>query len=197
MKLAAIAVTSMLGLAQAGAAQDGFYYGVGLGLTHSSTVSSVVPSFEGTATDVSLALTAGYRFASADNLSYGIEGNLDFLGGRTMSDSSFDACAGISPSWCEVNTVFRLRGTLTSQLASGSLMTVSLGGVLVQGVSENGPGNNLDTTGNGLSLGLGWEQQGGAMPMRIDVNYDAIRNDDQPAYDRELDMFGLRVSYMF
>lgn len=195
MKLAILATASALLLGQSAAAQDGFYYGIGLGLTRTSTVSPVVPGYEADATDVSLALTAGYRFAGTAALSYGIEGNLDLLGGATMSDGA-DACTGSSPSWCSVDTVLRLRGTLTNQLANGGELTWSLGAVMVKGISENGPGNNLDTTGRGLSVGLGW-QPGGGMPVRVDVNYDAIRDDNQPAYERDLDLFGLRVSYMF
>lgn len=64
----------MPGPARVGAAQDGFYCGVGLGLTHGSRVSSAVPLSEGTATGVSLALIAGKPFARVGNLSCGIEG---------------------------------------------------------------------------------------------------------------------------
>lgn len=194
MKLAAIVSATALLAAQSAVAQDGFYFGAGLGLTQNSTNSPVVSSYTATATDVSLALTAGYRFAGTEKLSFGIEGNLDLLGGATMKDGT-DACTGTSPSWCTVDTVLRLRGTMTTQLAGGSSLTTSLGAVQVKGVSENGPGNNLDTTGHGLSIGLGWEAAG--TPLRIDVNYDAIRDDDQPAYERDLDLIGLRVSYMF
>ena len=93
MKLAILATASALLLGQSAAAQDGFYYGIGLGLTRTSTVSPVVPGYEADATDVSLALTAGYRFAGTAALSYGIEGNLAVLGGATMSDGA-DACTG-------------------------------------------------------------------------------------------------------
>ena len=112
-----------------------------------------------------------------------------------MSGNGGDACTGISPSWCEVDAVLRLRGTLSTDLASGSSLTTSLGVALASGVSENGPGNNLDTTGRGLSLGIGWESAGA--PVRVDVNYDAIRTDNQTLYERDLDLIGLRVSYMF
>lgn len=194
MKTFVLAATSALLMAQTADAQDGFYLGVGLGLTESSTNSPVVSAYTATATDVSLALTAGYRFAGSGPLTFGIEGNLDILGGATMSDGT-DACTGTSPSWCTIDTVVRLRGTLTTELANGSRLTSSLGAVMVKGISENGPGNNLDTTGHGLSIGLGWEPA--AMPVRVDVNYDAIRDDNQPAYERDLDLIGLRVSYMF
>lgn len=195
MKLAVLAAASALLLGQTAAAQDGFYYGVGLGLTESSTNAPIVGSYTATAADASLALTAGYRFAGSGALTFGIEGNLDILGGATMNDGT-DACTGSSPSWCTVDTVLRLRGTLTNQLANGGQLTSSLGVVMVKGVSENNPGNNLDTTGRGLSVGLGWQPAGG-MPLRIDVNYDAIRDDNQPLYERDLDLVGLRVSYMF
>lgn len=195
MKLAIVAVASALLIGQTATAQDGFYYGVGLGLTGSSTNAPIVSFYTATATDASLALTAGYRFAGSGAQTYGIEGNLDILGGQTMNDGT-DACTGTSPSWCTVDTVLRLRGTLTNQLAGGAELTTSLGFVVVKGVSENNPGNNLDTTGRGLSVGLGWQPSGG-MPMRIDVNYDAIRDDNQPLYERDLDLIGLRVSYMF
>ncbi|MBL9063648.1 hypothetical protein [Tabrizicola sp.] len=111
-----------------------------------------------------------------------------------MSDG-VDACTGQSPSWCTLDTVLRLRGTVTTELANGGHLTSSLGAVLVDGVTENGGGNYLDTTGKGLSLGFGWEPA--TMPVRIDVNYDAIRDDDQPLYERDLDLIGLRASYMF
>jgi hypothetical protein len=195
MKSAILAASSAVLLGQAASAQDGFYYGVGLGVTESSTNAPIVSSYTATATDVSLALTAGYRFAGSGAMTFGIEGNLDFLGGQTMTDGT-DACTGTSPSWCTVDTVLRLRGTLTNQLANGGQLTSSLGFVMVKGVSENGFGNYLDTTGRGLSVGLGWQPSGG-MPVRIDVNYDAIRDDNQPAYERDLDLIGLRVSYMF
>ena len=148
MKLAVLTAASVLLLSQTAAAQDGFYYGVGLGVTESSTNAPIVSSYTATATDASLALTAGYRFAGSDALTFGIEGNLDFLGGQTMNDGT-DACTGTSPSWCTVDTVLRLRGTLTNQLANGGQLTSSLGFVMVKGVTENGFGNYLDTTGRG------------------------------------------------
>lgn len=195
MNRASLAILPALLLAGSALAQDGFYYGVGVGVTGSSSVAPIVDFYDARATDLSLALTAGYRFGTSGALGYGIEGNLDLLGGRTMSDGT-DACTGTSPSWCEVNTVLRVRGTLSQDLANGNRLTSSLGVAVVRGVSENGPGNNLDTTGRGLSVGFAWEKTVGT-PLRIDLNYDAIRDDNQPAYERDLDLIGLRVSYMF
>ena len=195
MKLGLIAALASLSFAAVAQAQDGFYFGVGVGATKSSTVAPIVSFYDAQATDTSLALTAGYRFAGDGLFTMGIEGNLDVLTGKTMNDGT-DACTGTSPSWCEVNSVVRLRATLTHDLANGSRLVSSAGVAVARGVTENGPGNNLDTVGRGLSFGLGWEQVG-SLPVRVDVNYDAIKHDNQQAFDRKLDLVGLRVSYMF
>jgi hypothetical protein len=195
MKFSALAPLAVLALAPAAMAQDGAYYGIGLGVSHNTTSSPVISNYDATATDVALALTAGYRFATAGNLTYGIEGNLDIMSGNLMSDS-IDACTDWSPTWCEVDAALRLRGTMASDLG-GSRLTASLGAVVVRGLAENGPGNYVDTTGRGLSVGVAWEKLDGSLPVRVDLNYDAIRHDNQTEYDRSLDMVGLRVSYMF
>ncbi len=195
MKSIAFATLAVLGLAQAASAGDGLYYGIGLGLGSTQTVSPVVPEYDATATDYSLALTLGYRFAAAGALTYGIEGNLDLSSGNTMSGSGIDTCTGNSPSWCEVDTVLRLRGTMTNAFGAGNELTTSVGLVIVKGRSENGGGNYLDTTGRGVSVGVAWQKVG--MPLRVDLNYDAVRDDNQNFYERDLDMIGLRVSYMF
>lgn len=195
MKYTAFATLITLGLAQTASAQDGLYYGIGLGVGSSMTTSPVVPFFDAKATDYSLALTLGYRFAASGPMTFGIESNLDLMSGNNMEDSGTPSCAGVSPSWCEVDAAFRLRGTMTNDLAGGNHLTTSLGVVVVQGRSENGPGNNLDTTGRGISVGFAWQKDG--MPVRIDLNYDAVRDDNQTVYERDLDIVGLRVSYMF
>jgi hypothetical protein len=197
MKIALLGSALVSLLAQSAAAQDGAYFGIGLGVGQTMTTSSVVPEYDASVTDFSLALTAGYRFASAGPMTYGIEGNLDLMSANTMSDSGTDACTGSSPSWCEIDAAFRLRGTLTADYVGGNRWTASLGAVVVQGRSENGGGNYLDTRGRGVSVGIAWERPDAGMPVRVDLNYDAVRDDNQPAYERELDMIGLRVSYMF
>lgn len=196
MKTALLATALTLTLVTTVQAEDGAYFGIGLGLSHNSTSAPIVPGFEATATDYGLALTAGYRFASVGNLTYGFEGNLDIMAGKLMSDY-VDACTDESPTWCETDATLRLRGTLSTDLAGGARLMGSLGAALVQGRAEDGPGNYVDATGRGLSLGVSWEQVGGNLPVRVDVNYDAIRIDDANLYDRKLDMIGLRVSYMF
>jgi hypothetical protein len=195
MKHVALATFAALGLAQTASAEEGLYYGIGLGVGSTMTTSEVVPFYEARATDYSLALTLGYRFATSGPVTFGIEGNLDLMSGNNMADSGLASCTGVSPSWCEVDTALRLRGTMTSDLAGGNHLTTSLGLVVVKGRAESGPGNNVDTTGRGVSVGVAWERDGS--PLRVDLNYDAIRSDNQTMYDRDLDMIGLRVSYMF
>lgn len=198
MRTSLVAAAALLALASAPAAQaqDALYYGLGVAVSANSTSSPEVTGYEPTATDYGVALTLGYRFPSTGTVAYGIEGNLDLMSGKLMSDS-FDACSDFSPTWCEVDTTFRLRGTVSSELASGARLMGSLGAAIVRGRAEDGPGNYVNATGRGLSLGVSWEQVGGNLPVRVDVNYDAIRIDDANIYDRKLDMIGLRVSYMF
>jgi hypothetical protein len=49
-------------MAQPAAAQDGAYYGLGLGVLSSRSDAPIVSGYTATATDLSLALTAGYRW---------------------------------------------------------------------------------------------------------------------------------------
>lgn len=184
-------------IAQPVLAQDGAYFGAGIGITDSASAAEIFPDNEASGTEAALALTAGYRFAGANGLSYGIEGNLDIQAGGTMSFPGRDACTDFSPTWCAVDTVFRVRGTLGTTLATGDLLMASVGGVMVKGTAEDGPGNYVDTTGTGLSLGLSWQSGNVALPVRVDLNFDRINSDDADLFDRDLDLIGLRVSYMF
>lgn len=189
----ALLAASTLCLAQAATAQDGLYYGLGVGVMQERTHAPIVDEFHASATDFALALTAGYRFSGPQQLVFGLEGNLDLPGGATLK-GPFDTCTGESPTWCSLDAVLRLRSTLTADLSGGAL-TSSLGMVVVRGTAENGPGNNVSTTGTGMSFGLSWAPD--TMPVRFDLNYDAVRSDNRPQYDRELNLVGLRVSYMF
>lgn len=143
--------------------------------------------------DGGLALTLGYRFASSGTMSLGIEGNLDLLSGKTMDDT----CPGSGPTWCEINSILRLRGTSTFATGAGGMMTLSLGAVMVKGMAEDGPGDYVDATGKGVSLGVAWEPESTAMPLRYDLNYDQINSDDATNHWRSLHVIGLRASYMF
>lgn len=196
MKTGFLATAVVFALANAVAAQDGAYFGLGVGISQNSSTADGFVGYEPSATDFALALTAGYRFPSAGTLAYGIEGNLDLMSSKLMSDV-IDACASNGPTWCEVDAALRLRGTLTTDLSGGGRLTTSLGAVVVRGRAEDGPGIFVDATGRGISLGVAWEQVGGRVPVRVDLNYDAVRQDNTNNFDRELDMIGLRVSYMF
>jgi Outer membrane protein beta-barrel domain len=198
MKMTFLAILSAMGLAHAAAAEDGFYYGIGIGVTESSTFSPVISTFEASGRDFSLALTAGYRIATTGPLSFGVEGNLDALTGDPMEDAAGrEACTDASPTWCEVDTVLRLRGTASAELANGSRIAVSLGPVLVNGRAEERNSVYRSTSGHGVSVGVSWENFGSSLPVRVDLNYDRIRDDDLAPFERELDMIGLRASYMF
>lgn len=198
MKTAILAALSALGLAASASAQDGFYYGIGLGVTKGETVSTAIEGFIPKGTDYSLALTAGYRFTTAGSFSLGIEGNLDALTGNTMVDSTGrEACDNASPTWCEVDTVARLRGVVSTELGNGNRISASIGEAMAWGRGEQSNSVFKSTDGRGLSVGLSWEGPLAGLPLRIDVNYDKIRHDNLEVYDQTLDLVGLRASYMF
>ncbi len=196
MKNIATAVVMLMALTQSAAAEGGTYFGIGFGVLSSTSEAPIVGGFEANATDLSLALTAGYRLPGSGALSFGVEGNLDLHTGKLMSDGA-DACTSTSPTWCEVDATARLRLTIGSELAGGNTVTASLGAVAVSGRLEANPGDFRSSTGEGLSVGLAWEHLYGGAPVRVDLNYDSIRSDSNPTYERSLDMVGLRVSYMF
>jgi hypothetical protein len=196
MRLNLAAAGLLLALTQSASADDGLYYGLGLGVLNSTSEAPIVPGFEGQATDTSLALTLGYRWPQAGVVFYGVEGNLDFHTGNLMNDS-VDACTSTSPTWCEVDSTARLRVTIGHELAGGSTVMAHIGAVAVSGRLEANPGDFRDSTGRGASVGVSWERLYGAVPLRVDLNYDSIRSDSNPTYERSLDMIGLRVSYMF
>lgn len=196
MKNAAVTALVILSIAPPVLAQDGAYFGAGIAFTDSSSTADIVPDDEFSGTDFGLALTAGYRAMASGNLAYGVEGNLDLMSGETLSGSS-DACSNASPTWCEVDSILRIRGTLGTVLAGGDILTGSLGGVVISGRAEDGPNNYVDTVGTGISFGASWELVGSSMPLRFDFNYDSINSDDADNYQRDLDVIGLRASYMF
>ncbi|MCB6179855.1 porin family protein [Rhodobacter sp. Har01] len=196
MRLTLTAATMLLAFTQLATAQDGLYYGVGVGVLNSTSEAPIVPDFEAEATDLSLALTAGYRLSQTGTMFYGVEGNLDLHTGKLMSDGA-DACTSTSPTWCEVNATARLRATFGTTLSGGSTVMASLGFAAVSGRLEANPGDYRDSVGRGTSVGVSWERLYGAHTVRMDLNYDRINTDDDPTYDRSLDMVGLRVSYMF
>ena len=64
-----------------------------------------------------------------------------------------DACTNFSPTWCEVDTVLRLRATLTTGLGNG-MVTPSPGAAAIRGRAKAGGEDYVDATGQGLSLGV-------------------------------------------
>ena len=197
MKRTLCATGLALLLAQTAHAQDGAYFGLGVGANFNTAVSDTVPSFVATSTDAALALTAGYRWQQMGAGYWGVEVNLDFASGELMADGSQDACTDVSPDWCNIDTVARLRATYSHGMGDGSMLMGSFGLAAVRGRLEQNPSEYVDATGTGLSLGIAWEKPFGDRAMRFDLNYDVINEDDHPTYPRELDIIGIRASYMF
>lgn len=197
MKKIFLAIGLALGVGQLAHAQEGAYFGLGAGVNFNSAVSSEVSFFQATSTDFSLALTAGYRLPQMGAGFWGVELNLDFATGELLADGNQDACTNVSPNWCNIDGIARLRATYGHGLGDGSMLMGSLGVASVRGRLEQNPGEYVDATGTGFSLGVAWEKPLGDRAVRLDLNYDFIDDDDHPTYPRELEIIGLRVSYMF
>ena len=192
MKSLLLTAAATLLIAPTAQAQDGLYFGAGIAAIRASSAPDIPwGGYEPSGTDAGLALTIGYRFPANGDLAYGVEANLDLSSGNRMDDS----CISTGPTWCDVDSTLRLRGTFSTAVGGGDL-TVSLGAVMIKGVAEDGPRLFVDATGRGASLGLAWQGKG-SLPLRYDLNVDRIISDDTPDYDRSLDVIGLRVSYMF
>jgi len=187
----------LLVIGQAAAAQDGAYYGVGLGLNYSESVAPIVPSEKLNSTDPALAFTVGYRWSMANTLFYGVEGNLDVQSGDTMTHGVATGCTSMTPAWCEVDSIARLRLTLGKDLGNGNSIMGSLGVAAARGRLEASPSSYVDAVGQGSSVGLAWQHAFAQRSVRFDLNYDRINVDDMPTYERSLDIVGLRVSVMF
>ena len=88
------------------------------------------------------------------------------------------ACGDYSPHWCEIDTVVRLRSLVKRSVNEDWSIVGSLGGVMVNGLLENGPGTYVSGRGLGYSVGLGAEKQVAKGTMRIEAIYDVITTDN-------------------
>lgn len=197
MRKLALLTTLVFSLAHSASAENGAYFGLGASANFNSAVSSEVSFFQATSTDFAFALTAGYRWSLPNTAFWGVEANVDFGTGELMSDDGIDACTDISPDWCNIDSVARLRATYGRDLANGTTLMGSFGLAAAQGRLEVNPGDYRDATGTGISVGVAWEKPLGGHAVRVDLNYDFIDDDNHPTYPRELEILSIRASYMF
>ena len=179
-------------------AETGFYYGLSAGVSMYDTVAlgNLGPA---DSTGLTFGGIVGYTFETNTEYSTAIEVSVDGAMADTLESTEGygPACGDYSPHWCEIDTVVRLRSLVKRRVNEDWSIVGSLGGVMVNGLLENGPGTYVSGRGLGYSVGLGAEKQVAKGTMRIEAIYDVITTDNRPMYDRDLDILSLRASFIF
>lgn len=177
-------------------AQEGFYYGLALGLADLESESAFGRT-EGN--DLTFGGVVGYRWVPAAGNSLGIEATLDLTTKNLMEGASYvgDSCIDTSPDWCEVQSIARLRGVYGITLGNGIELVSMAGFAAASGVAEDGPGNYPDTTATGFTLGVGGQKEIGMGTLRIELTYDELGNTDPEDYDKTLRILSLRSVLLF
>jgi opacity protein-like surface antigen len=149
-------------------------------------------------TDVSFGGVLGYRWDLAAGQSIGVEGTADFFSGERMScDLGADACTSVSPDWCGLDSIARLRGVYGVTLGNRFEVFSMAGVSMVNGLAEDGPGVFVDTGGTGYTLGLGAQKAMGTGTLRVELTYDRLGNTDADVFEKNLEVISLRSSFLF
>jgi opacity protein-like surface antigen len=200
MKRLIIAAALCLGTANAAAAQEGFYFGLGVGATSGKSQAE----FGGTSKDTYGALggVVGYRWEST-GFFFGAE-----LDGEAALGSKY-AYAGVpcalganGPYYCEHTGTLRLRGVVGGSLNANYEGFATLGGAAMSGKGAINPGGLTDKGINtGYTVGLGIQRglNSGAK-IRAEVIYDKLdstRTKPNGLYVPKYQGTSLKVTYIF
>lgn len=184
----------------AGAAQadDGLYYGFGLGL---SSVTSDPTSFSGIGrgSAVDLGFSVGYRkdFAKA------------FVGGELDGEMSLGAdltnagvpCSTVAsgPYFCTHDATLRARVIVGTPVGDGVEAFGSLGMVAVKGDSATNSFTQGETINTGFTIGAGVQTDYRNGKLRAEIIYDRANNvAKNPAiYEPHYEAMSLKVSFLF
>ncbi|RYG92388.1 hypothetical protein EU803_08155 [Loktanella sp. IMCC34160] len=197
LKAMAFAVAVSAGGAGAAQAEEGLYYGAALGLAKSESESAGIGMTEGN--DMTFGVVLGYRMEYASGTSVAIEGTYDGTSRNLMTSVGVptDACTDWSPDWCEVHTIARIRGVYGTTLSNG-IEVLSMAGIAsVAGLAEDGPGNYVDTTATGFTLGVGGQKPVGNGMLRVELVYDRFEGSEPGDYEKNLDILSLRTVFTF
>lgn len=165
-------------------AEDGLYYGLGLG---SSSMSSDVEwnAFKKSSLDSAvLGVTFGYR-RDAGSMFFAAEMDGDLsLGQEFIGDANNLPCAPANargPYHCTHDTTVRLRGVVGTQIGAYEVFG-SLGAVQVRGTSAVNVAQTDDVINTGHTFGLGIQRPLGTGTGRLELIYDRASNDNGPKH---------------
>lgn len=194
----AVALISASGAAQAG---DGFYFGVGAGVSKVDSGTSSFGTESSSANLTLLSATAGVRKDQGGGF-FGGELNGDFsVSGEFTDDVSGDTCAvdANGPYYCTHNATVRLRGIAGQTVAPGLELFGTLGLVVVTGTSATGNTVQEDVRSTGVTVGVGLQHSysSGAVG-RVELVFDKADNSNEPGgYQPQYKAFSLVASYLF
>lgn len=182
--------------ASVAAAEDGLYYGASIGI---SQYTSDVFDFDATTAETAtLGGLLGYRKDMTQGRFWSVEFELDIpVDGEMTYDDGSASCTSVSPDWCNVDAVSRLRAIYGMPVGGGYDAVVGAGLAAASGRSEDGPGNYVDTIGSGWTVAVGLQRgfSSGSI-ARVEVIYDEISATDN-SYEPKLENLSLRGSFLF
>ena len=199
-------IFAIIATTQMAVAEEGFYYGVTLGSASTKSFNDQGIGKIGIGKDPSgtsdmaaiLGGSMGYGFSLQNGSTIAIEGNLDWMPGSRMSyDSGEDSCISISPDWCEVDGIVRIRGVYSKPLSNGYDILSMAGIAAVTGPAEDGLGTYVSTTSTGYTLGVGSQKDYDFGTVRFEITYDKFDNPSPSVYSKTLEVVSLRSTYMF
>ena len=199
-------IVAIIATTQMAVAEEGFYYGVTLGSASTKSFNDQGKGEIGIGKDPSgtsdmaaiLGGSMGYGFSLQNGSTIAIEGNLDWMPGSRMSyDSGEDSCISISPDWCEVDGIVRIRGVYSKPLSNGYDILSMAGIAAVTGLAEDGMGTYVSTTSTGYTLGVGGQKDYDFGTVRFEITYDKFDNPSPSVYSKTLEVVSLRSTYMF
>lgn len=178
-------------------AEEGFYYGGALGFAKLESQSTGIGRTEGQ--DAFLGVVLGYRFSHDDQSWFGVEGTLDGTTGQRMTTVGVpvESCSDESPDWCEVRGIARVRGVYGAKVTSDIEVLSMVGVAAVAGLAEDGPGNYVDTTATGLTIGVGGQRPMGGGMGRLEFVYDRFEGSNPGDFEKTLEIFSLRTVFTF
>lgn len=194
MHTSALALSLFAGQA---AFADGPYYGGGLAVYSSSSVSNPGST---AAEDVyaGVGLTAGYRWDQATNF-VAIEADGDVTFGSDFERNSV-ACsdAAQAPYYCEHNATVRLRGLFGVPIGNFDGFA-SAGFAMMNGRLATSPLNRTDASNTGYTIGFGLEQDLSGNTIRYELIYDNLeeKSSGNGNPDVTFESISAKVSYLF
>ena len=192
-------IFAIIATTQMAVAEEGFYYGVTLGSASTKSFNELGNGEIGTS-DMAAILggSMGYGFSLQNGSTIAIEGNLDWMPGSRMSyHSGEDSCDSVSPDWCEVDGIVRIRGVYSKPLSNGYDILSMAGIAAVTGPAEDGLGTYVSTTSTGYTLGVGSQKDYDFGTVRFEITYDKFDNPSPSVYSKTLEVVSLRSTHMF